>query len=467
MVISVEDWSDVTNQKKLPVYKKDEFGIEFVNQYKKVYSHYQHNTPHIGQAMLHLIMGQMPHQKDMRIQVDANYLDTRIHIVWFQPQSSGKGRAYNLAGNLSDRVGLKYKVVTELTDAALIGGWKKVQRYVPEKKAQVEEYELKSGLLTKGECNILAMNEASILFDTAQTSIAKHAMDFYQVAMNTHGTKDNTISKDVMHGNGPIEVTPDCSLFLTSYIPQRFSHVIATRGFASRTLNIINAVTPEDRYQVQLYSAKNFNVEKEQQLFDISEISNKLLFIDNFYKGVHKFQNSQGVTKSTITFAQELKDTLSDVSKFHKNKLEEFTIRFQEIGYKTMYHSCCLRLGTRIEQEDVAYAHQFLMPIWQKFIMYMEESLTQNIKDKQKESAIEEDIYNTYIKILNTNKVNDKNGFIPRPLFKKYLKIKVWKCSDSTADKRIVSAEKSGLLDKSKTHRTPMIKIVRKPEVGI
>lgn len=435
--------------------------MEFVNEFKETYSYFQYNTPHIAQGVLHLILGQLPAVKSMRINVDANYIDTRVHIVWFQQAATGKGRGYNLAGMICDGIGLKYQPIHEITDAALIGGFEKQERYDSERKARVSDYEFVPGALQKGHTSILAMNEASMLFNLKPTQIQKHAMDYYQVAMNTMGTKDNLITKRVLHG-GQIECQPDCSLFLSSYIPDKFNEVVATRGFASRTLNIINDVSSDKRYQSMLHSAKYFNVQREKAKANLGDAIAKFNFINDFYKDVTTFQSHKDVNRPLRHFVSEIYETTSEIGKFHRKKLEEFMQRFQEIGYKIMYHSCVLRLGSQIEAEDVVYARNFLMPIWKNFITYLEESMVQDRKEKYRELQLEQDVVNAYDKLLATKRFNDKDGFIPRPLVKKMLQLKIWRCSPATADKRIKWAEEIGLIDRRKKGKTPIIKVVRR-----
>lgn len=455
------DWNECS-QTSPNVYRKTDLGEEFVEQFKKSYSSFQYNTPHIAQAVLHLILGQLPAVKAMRIHVDANYLDTRFHIIWFQPADTGKGRGFNFTGLLCDQLNLKFVPVHEITDAGLIGGYEPVQRYDSSKKGYSNEYEFVPGALGTGMTNILAMNEASMLFNMKPNQIQKHAMDYYQIAMNTMGTKDNIISKRVLHG-GEFQVAPDCSLFLSSYIPDQFSVTVATRGFPQRTYNIINDVSSQDRYEAMIHSVKYFNTHRENVVEDMKEISNKLKFINGFYSGVSAFESDPQVKRPLTNLVIEIKDTVGEISKFHRTKLEEFMHRYQDMSYKLMYHHCCLRLGTKVEEEDVLYARNMIIPVWTKFITYLEESLTQNIREKSKEVKIEHDVYFAYKKLLDMKKFSDPDGFIPRPLLKKILQVKIWHCSSATCDNRMKFTENSGLLERSRIGKLPTVKAVRKP----
>jgi len=456
----IADWGDP--KISLKMYKRSELGIDFVDQFKQSYSAFQYNTPYIGQGILHLLMGQLPSIKNMRIHIDANYLDTRFHIIWFQAADSGKGRGFNFAGLMCDQLNLLYTPVLEITDAALIGGHEQVERYDPVKKAKVLEYEELPGVLTPGITNVLAMNEASVLFNMKPNQNQKHAMDYYQIAMNTMGTKDNILPKKTLHG-GAISISPDCSLFLSSYIPSRFSEVVATRGFAQRTFNIINNVTSQDRYEAMLHSVKYFNIHREKVYEDIKELVSKMRFINNFYKGVSTFESDESTRRPLANLVIEIRETVEDVGKFHRTKLEEFMHRYQDMSYKLMYHSCCLRLGSKIEEEDVLYARNYLIPVWKNLITYLEESLTQDIREKSKEIKIEHDVYMAYQKLLDVGKFNDKDGFIPRPLLKKMLQLKIWVCSSATTDKRLKYVEETGLLERSRIGKLPTIKAIRKP----
>jgi len=463
------DWKENLSQNSNHIYKKSEFGPDFVKDFKKTYTFFQHNTPHIAQGILHLLMGQLPSLKNMRIPVDANYLDTRIHIVWFQQSDTGKGRGFNFASAICDGIGLKYEPVFEITDAALLGGFDQIQKYDSTKKGYVTEYSFIPGLLQRGQTNILAMNEASVLFNSKPNQIQKNAMDYYQITMNTLGTKDNIIPKRVLHG-GNITCEPDCSLFLTSYIPDKLNEVIATRGFASRPLNIINDVSIEDRRGAMDHSAEFFNVERNSAKVDLYSIIGKMKFINEFYAGVNKLEHDPSIKQPLRNFVSQVYDTTVDVGKFQRKKLIEFMHRYQDMGYKLMYHSCCLRLGKKIEADDVTYAESYLMPIWRLFITYLEESMVQSIRDRVMSSQIERDVYEGFNKFKsivdehNNIKFLDKDGFMPRPLLKKYLKIKVWKCSSTTVDKRLKDAEKTGLVEQGRRGMIPTIKILRKPD---
>jgi len=438
-------------------YKRDEFGAEFVKEYINTYSRFQWNTPHIAQATMHLIMGQVPSIKSMKIYKEGNYLDTRIHINWFQQQATGKGQGYNFVGMVCDGIGINMKAVVEFTDAGLVGGFKDRKVFDPKVKSYDIEKVFTPGVLHPDYgANIVASNEASVLFDSKGTRYRQNSLNYLQIVMNTLGTKDNCLPKDVLGGNE--NIYSDVSLFMSSYIPERLLDVFLKSGYMSRCLTIINDVKFGDRIKSMFHASDHFNKKSVSAFENFDDIVNKFNFINQYYKDMPNLKTHPSVITYEKRLVGEIIEPIKNIEPFHREKLGEFIDRVQDMCWKVMYHSACLRLSDTIEREDVAYAGNFMMPIWKSFASFIEDALEKGYFEKRKTNEKESSVIRGIAKLENLTNVD---GYVPKSEIIKIVAKDTGK-SENTVRRWITDCIDTGLLNDRIYRKEVGLKVIGK-----
>lgn len=438
-------------------FKRDEFGMEFVNEYVKTYSHFQWNTPYIGQATMHLIAGQIPSIKNMKIQMDANYLDTRLHLNWFQQQGTGKGRGYNFVGMICRGIGVNMKPIVEFTDAGLVGGFTEQKNYNPKTKSyEVEKIFVPGVLHPSYGANIVASNEASVLFDSKGSRYRQNSLNYFQIVMNTLGTDDNCLPKDVLGGNE--NVHSDVSLFMSSYIPERLLDVFMKSGYMSRCLTIINDVKFEDRLKAMMHASDNFNKRSTSAYENFDSVVNKFNFINQYYKDKTQLKSHKSVITYEKRLVSEIVEPIKNIERFHRDKLGEFIDRVRDMCWKVMYHSACLRLSDTVEHEDVAYASNFMLPIWKSFVSFIEDALEKGYFEKRKTNETESSVL---LCISKLDEFKNEDGFVPKSEVIR-LVVKETGKSENTARKWINNCIDTGLLTDKSYRRDTGLKVIGK-----
>jgi len=456
-----------------PKQRKEFFGQNLIKLYVSLFEERVKRQPNFAELTLHCIIGQLPAVKKLRIHVGANDLDLRISGCFFKPSGSGGGRGFNFMAQVARALGLNYCVITEITDAALIGTSDEVKEYNPEKKGIEVVSRIERGVLDptfdeddpdRPIANIIAMNEADILFSGIQNEYKKNAMLYYQIALNTMDTEDNKLTKKLAHGEW-IEFNPDCSLMLMSYPPDSFYDTIVKRGFLQRMVILYNEFTTEDRIEVakELTGLLESKVDKKQGMSDLAK---RLKYVNEYWMGKDKIvvKVQPEALKILVRLVDEFFVQFEGIAEYPRRKLEEFSQRWIEHIWRLAWHHMLLRLDDTLKLEDVGYAKNYVMPVWKQLIGLLEEGIAppkdhQRVWKMQVSEAVR--LYKSTIK-----KLKRKDGdTIKRADFIRTLSHSdYWNVSKKTASQRVRKMEDEGLFERSYQGTAPMIKLKKLPK---
>lgn len=452
--------------------KREYFGQSLINSYVQLFNQRVKRQPNFAELTLHCIIGQLPAVKQMRIHVGANDLDLRISGCFFKPSGSGGGRGFNFMSKIAKAIGLNYRVITEITDAALIGTSAEQKVYSAKKKGMVFETRIERGALdpTVDEndpkrpiASIVAMNEADILFSEKSSEHKKNAMLYYQIALNTMGTDDNLLAKKLAHGDW-IEFNPNCSLMLMSYPPDSFYDTIVKRGFLQRMIILYNTFTTEDRMTVakELTQMLESGCNTEEGIDDLVK---RLQYVNKFWEGKEaKITVQPEALKILVKLVDEFFSQFEGIADYPRRKLEEFSQRWIEHIWRLAWHHMILRLDTTITLEDVGYAKSYVMPVWKQLIGLLEEGIVQP-RDSERawktKLAEAVKLYNSIIKV----KKQKKNTPIPRASFvRKLATSDYWNVSYKTASSRVRKMEDEDWFERTYIGTAPMIRLKKLPK---
>jgi len=348
--------------------KQKYFGNALINKFKENFETKVWFTPHFAIASFHVIFGQLPNIKNMRIRVGNNYEDCRIHLLLLQESGSGKGAGFSFVKSICDDLNLIFHESGDLTNASIAGSMS------PQEDGQAE---LKPGNLDPryngGEgIDILASNEASQIIDTRSRHYDKNALMNLQKAMNPMGTADNVITKETGVSNQAIRFNSDVSLYLTTFKPERLFQTMTQTGFLQRVVLLYNPISLNDKWMVgqkHLDMLENGNVKS----IDNSDIVTAMKYINSYYAGVDKLTLTSGAK-------QAFKDGVlpyiyRPLLKLETNTMHEvkkFTTRYQVLLYKLAWHHAMTRLSKTVDVEDVAYAKKIFLPLFKKLVAFME-----------------------------------------------------------------------------------------------
>lgn len=386
---------------------------------------------------LYTVMGQMQNIKSMRFNIHDRIYDYRVNAAIFMPSGSGKGGMFNHIGTMSEMLGLDYYEVGEMTDSALLGQYNTVEQFNKKNDMNEKVKVLTPGVLDpKAGHNILAMNECDILFKAKSSSFARNAMTHYQKAMNTIGTHDNVLSKDTSAG-GRIKFNSDVSFFFTSKLPDHFYEVIMNTGFLQRctTLNLPKSwkqKRADDSQMLEGLDSGGRTSLNEKYI----ELIDGMRKIDEFYQDITHLPVSSAAKKMLKTTAsRKLHDPLDDMGRKSQSVLQTFTSRYQEFVIRYAHLNAVSRLSPKVQQEDVAYAISFIIPLWKNIVYFIEDGL----KPEQNE-VIELRTHTAFIKriyLLLSERIGKKwiplNSIIKIVASKEY----GWNVSRPTALKRV------------------------------
>lgn len=467
----MQRWKNPPTEAQMKKY----FGRNVINLYVTLFNQRVKKQPNFAELTFHCIVGQLPSVKNMRIHVGANDLDLRISGCFFKPSGSGGGRGFNFMAQIAKEVGLNYRVITEITDAALIGTSSEKRVYDSTKKQMVVENTIERGALDPTEeegrepPHIIAMNEADILFSANTSEFKKNAMLYYQIALNTMGTEDNKLAKKLAHGDW-IEFNPNCSLMLMSYPPDSFYETIVKRGFLQRMIILYNEFTTEDRIEVAKELTKMLDTNTDNKE-DVNDLVERLNFINEYWsnKDCSKITIQKEALKVLITLVDEFFNQFQGISEYPRKKLEEFSQRWIEHIWKISWHHMILRLDNTLTLEDVGYAKNYVIPVWKDLIGLLEEGIVQPSDSKRSWKVKVTDAVRLYKSILRKDrekeKGKDNNGMISRANFVNALaSTDFWGTSYKTASTRIRKMEDEGIFERKYIGTAPMIRLLKLPK---
>lgn len=267
-----------------------------VRDWVKEGSKYSKNNEFALTMLYFVALGQI--LKDfVRIPVDANVLDSRIHFTWFQTQRTGKTAAWKFIKKATDNafhlinateylteMNGPYNIETrhngyfdtfsvhEYTDAALIGTIRQNKKYnPPEDEDELENYTeepyIKSigGLEGSGLAHFDEF-ESSGLFKP--TSHKENILMYFQTFMNGLDSEAYVIRKKLAEFEYVLECDCQRSMYATTYVPQNFIDVIANSGVLQRSFTFVREVPDEIRRKnsIELISKIGIKTEDTMQV---------------------------------------------------------------------------------------------------------------------------------------------------------------------------------------------------------
>jgi hypothetical protein len=421
----LDDWgiSDNTPKKSFTI-KDEDMGDAFIERWKDTYESYQWNTPHISQAILHLVVGQLPAIRDMRIYTSpAHYEDGRVHVLWLQPSGTGKQGAIDFTSRICESIRindepLKFETPDDFTDPSLLGGFEEVKMWDASQRGYVTDRIPIEGWLSAGVLDIFAMPEASLLFE-ARSQYKENMMVYFQRAMDPIGR--NRLTRKLLHGD-KIYVDPTCSFLLTSYIPPSFTKRVMERGLVQRMVPIINPVPINQRLDNMITSVKKFNTDRE----DVERIETNMEYLSYYltqmnkrYMGIKRLESDKETSMNMKAIIYDVQELLDDLPAYQQEELSKFTNRCLSYAFKITYHHTMLRGDTRIRTEDIAYSRNYLFPIWRQLINYMQEALEDNTNALKKELKFDRAISNAFEQLHADG--YGKNGWVVRDMLVNYV----------------------------------------------
>lgn len=323
-----------------------EFGYSIVDDYEKAFQkHSRYNTAY-ADATLHLLVGQLPNIRNMRIyRASYSWLDPRIHPCFFSPSGSGKGAGSDFVARMATALGLKYQPVTTVTDAGLVGSIDN------DKKPEYGWLHHSHGI------NILAATEGSVILQDRPPKESARVMDLLQITMNSLGSQDSTISKKIGFGE-PIEFKPTASLFFTTYVPTNLTDIVLQRGLLQRMYVVVKTLSTDKRQQTINDLQKDFE-NPVDTLKEEAYIVQRLKHINDYYSGRTSLQISPDAGPGLNNAMGELFDMIRQTQPFLQEKLGEFVTRLFGHQIRIAHQFACMKMHDQIEKSDMELAYRF------------------------------------------------------------------------------------------------------------
>ena len=437
----------------------EDFGDKLINDFLKVFDEHSIKNKPYGRLILHVVLGQA--LKNICFRVGARRIDIRLHGLLIRPSGSGKGAGYGFYANLVNTLGFNNQLLTESTDAGLVG--------TAQINPQTREPELLPGLMV--DADLISMEEASVLFDY-QSDFSKKNLTYLQIAMNPLEDASCHISKRIGMLPEPIEFDPHCSFLLMTYIPDKFVDSLIKRGVIQRFIPIIQRVPVEERLNVvkiaidRIGSATLTKVDDEY-----ASVVNRLKIIINKYNKLGVIENPDKLTKEQIdkirseaefsitdsarkaleqvivNFTEMIKDT----TMMAQEKLEEFTHRNFEILMKLAIHHALLSMKTTVNTADIIYAKQVYKPIWESLIYNIEDLLIPSQVQRMRYMQTVSYAIDVYNQLRKEKKYTKNDVWVRRLSMIDRLQVRWDNCSFITANKKLKMIETTNEKDTNKT----------------
>lgn len=419
--------------------REKHFGNALVQKWKTEFESRCWDSDQFAESSLHVLFGQLNSIRKIRIKYDKNISDNRIHLMLFQRSGTGKGRGFNFTVQMADQLNMECVSPDDVSDAKLVGRFKTPMGQ--------QEPVLVRGYLDPRRLprvSILIQNEATLILDVKASSFSNKFMNFYQKSMNPIGTPDNLIEAGTIEmGEQEVRVNPELSLYLTTYPPDKLVQTITKAGFIQRMITLYNVIGYDRRvrsWEIMAQKTSNLSSIKEGENY-IPEIIAALKHIEKHYAANPTIIMSTEARKISGNIMKEVYNPLTKVNDAMREHLSDFVPRVYENIIKMSYHHGMMRLSPVVENIDVGYALNVMLPAWTRLITYMEESeeivrATLSRWERFRKDSF--DIHDIITKEQKTrNKYND--GWVKRETMVKYLTSKMygWDVSKPTVRSRL------------------------------
>jgi len=417
---------------------------EFVEKWVDIFTRdYSYKNPTYARGTLHVILGRI--LVNQRIVKRGSTTSPRISMFYMQGASSGKSSAYPLVYEVMDNLGIDIKSPDELSDAALVGT---VERTTDEEGNEV--WEDREGILADTE--VFHFDEASVLINPKDYQ--QNMMNYLQKALNPIDSEQNTITKKLAHGD-EIQISPTCSLLLTSYMPEEIVDTILNTGFLQRMLVFPRRLTTNDRKdQINEDIAA---LGQESNRSDIGELIDEFRGIRRHFEDRREF--SWGTSKTSLRkYNRQMIDEVSNTNRQVKKIMESFVPRQIEIMARIALHHTCMRRDSEVKSVDVEYASKLVLKSFYMILNWLEDS--QEIKEKTGSSVdnnIDRDRFKKLTKVIKKSE-HERDEWIGVNEILDQIS-HVWDLTNSSCYRQLEKFEEKGWIEKKKEHRSKYIKV--------
>lgn len=382
-----------------------DLGFQLYQDYVDCFDKHSWRQRLYGQGTFHLLVGQLPNVRTLQIRKSSNsYLDARMHVCCLSPSGTGKGMGSNFVSKMASRLGLRCEEIDKITDSGLIG----TVQIDRKGNSQIEH-----GILHPSwGYNVVSMTEASFLIQERPPKEAQDAMLIAQKAMNPMGSADATIGKKIGFGQ-KIEVQPECSFLLTTYIPEALTNIVLARGFLQRMYVAVNDMTIRDREiaaQIRRERQKNPPDTNDEE----KSIAERMLVVNNHYRGKKTLAFDPEAIAVFDESSQMLYRRLDGLEPFIQEKMGEFVTRYEDIQFKLALHFACLNLRDRIGYEDAHVATVQGQLLFDDLMSFLERRIVVPREYANKYAEMFNRVETTLHKLLALSEYRNSKGWVYR-----------------------------------------------------
>lgn len=388
--------------------RKKYFGQNLIRMWEQEFNERCWRVPHYNNVSYHVLLGQMPNIRNIKIRIGKGWEDCRIHMILLQESGSGKGGGFSFMNDVSRQVGLNFHTVGSLTNSALIGSIKPTGN---NGRTEIVPGALDPRYNDGDRVNILASNEASELIDTSGNYLDKTALLGLQKAMNRIHSADNVITKETGIGNQNISFNCTTSLYLTTFKPARLFQTMTKTGFLQRMVVVRNPISMRDKIKVGMKHVQQLGGPDNGSVDNMPNIVSAIRYIDKFYKGIDELAITPEAKNALANkIIPQIYVPLHDLDSLTMHETKKFTTRYQVMLYKYIWHHAISRLSRKVEIEDVAYAGKKFIPIYKRLLAFMENEFRPDSEERIRTKTERKDIYNVYNKYAD--KIEGKRPWV-------------------------------------------------------
>lgn len=392
----------------------DEFVNAWINRFTTDYSY---KNPTYARGVLHVILGRI--LVNQRIIKRGSETRPRVSMFYLQGASSGKSSAYPMIYKVMEELNVEVMSPDELSDAALVGT---VERVLDEDGN--ETWEDQEGVLAETE--LFHFDEASVLINPKKYQ--QNIMTYLQKALNPIGSEQNAITKKLAHGD-EITIRPNCSLLLTSYMPENLEETVLNTGFLQRMIVVPRELSIEDRMEQIEMDIDALG--EDSNVASLDELIEELKLIKRHYTDtIYDFDWSRA--KPVIKkFARDMMEVVRDTSREARKILTSFVPRQIEQMYRIALHYCCLRRDTKVKPSDVKHAARLVLKSFHMIVHWIEDNPSFNEDNDGKRDSAKR--FRGLTQVLNENEPS-RGGYYSVPLIMDDLK-QTWNVSQTSCYK--------------------------------
>lgn len=418
----------------------DEFVNQWVNTFVRDYS-YENEL--YAQGVLHVVLGRV--LLNQRIVKRGSTTSPRVSLFYLQGPSSGKSSALSMVHEVLDALGIEMKSPDEMSDAALIGTIESV-----DDGEGGTEYEVREGALAEAE--VMHYDEASVLIEPK--SYQENTMTYLQKALNPLGSQSNEITKELAHGD-EITVRPNCSLLLTSYMPDGLEDTVLNTGFLQRMITIPRDLTIEDRMAQTRQDIKALG--QDANTGELKELIDELKRIRNTYQEPVNFEWTDAAKRVLLKYQEDMYNEIQDTPIQVRRILEGFVPRMMEQLYRLALHYTAMRRSNKITPDDVNGGRPLIMTSLHMMIHWMEEN--PDIRDDEGAQASAGKRLRGLQKVINEHDPIKQNYYGISQVMDDLKQ--VWSLSETSCYRWINIFEEKGWIETMESGTSKYIRLVR------